>query len=88
MHSQIPAKISYEAASTIPVALAAAYVGLFNTKPHGLQLPEPLEPSQRGKLAGTPLVVLGGSGSVGQYGKKISLFYYVGTRQTNLTNVR
>jgi len=61
--------MTYEAASTIPLALATAYVGLFNAKPHGFQFPAPLEPLQRGRMAGTPLVVLGGSSSVGQFGK-------------------
>lgn len=66
--AKIPTKVSYEEASTIPVALAAAYVGMFHpTRLHGLQLSPPLEHSQRGQMAGTPFVVLGGSSSVGQF---------------------
>ncbi|KAF8072226.1 chaperonin 10-like protein [Lyophyllum atratum] len=65
--AKIPATLSVEEASTIPVALTAAYVGLYNSKPYGLELAWPLDPSNRGKYSGTPIVILGGASSVGQY---------------------
>ncbi|KAF8228335.1 hypothetical protein L208DRAFT_1379406 [Tricholoma matsutake] len=46
--------------STTILVTAAAYVGMFHpTKLRGLQFSLPLEPSQRGQMAGTPFVVLG-----------------------------
>ena len=71
---QIPAKLSYEDASTIPVALTISYLEVFRTKFGGMQFSAPPEPSQRGQLAGTPVVVLGGSSSVGQYGESVAHF--------------
>ncbi|RDB29126.1 Zinc-type alcohol dehydrogenase-like protein C2E1P3.01 [Hypsizygus marmoreus] len=65
--AKIPSNLSFDAVSTIPVALTAAYVGLYHYGPYGLELASPLDPSNRGKYAGNPLVVLGGSSSVGQY---------------------
>jgi len=65
--SKIPSKLSFEEVSTIPVAFTAAYVGLYNHKPYGLELVWPLESADRGKYSGTPIVVLGGASSVGQY---------------------
>ncbi|KAG5720977.1 Zinc-type alcohol dehydrogenase-like protein C2E1P3.01 [Termitomyces sp. T112] len=65
--AKIPMKFSYEDVATIPVALTAAYVGLYNTKPYGLQLARPTESANHGKYAGKPIIVLGGSSSVGQF---------------------
>ncbi|KAG6917715.1 hypothetical protein DXG01_001366 [Tephrocybe rancida] len=64
--AKIPAKTSFEDAATIPVALTAAYVGLYNKKPHGLGLKWPTEIANQGKYAGKPIIVLGGASSVGQ----------------------
>ncbi|KAF8886002.1 GroES-like protein [Infundibulicybe gibba] len=65
--SKIPPNISYDEAASIPVALTAAYVGLYHKVPHGIGLTPPVEESGRGKYSGKPLVVIGGSSSVGQY---------------------
>ncbi|KAG6917713.1 hypothetical protein DXG01_001364 [Tephrocybe rancida] len=65
--AKIPAKLSFEDVATIPVALATAYVGLYNKKPHGLDLKWPTETANQGKYAGKPIVVLGGASSVGQF---------------------
>ncbi|RDB28751.1 Dehydrogenase azaJ [Hypsizygus marmoreus] len=66
--AKIPPGVSFESAATIPVALAAAVVGLYNTKPHhGAGYTPPFEPSARGKYAGKPIVIIGGASSVGQY---------------------
>jgi len=64
---RIPANISYEEASTLPVGLAAAYLGLYNDAPHGNALKPPVNASAKGKYSGTPFVLLGGATSVGQY---------------------
>ena len=60
---------SYDGASTLPVALTAAYVCLYNQPPKGLALVPPVSPEGKGKYAGNPIVILGGSSSVGQNGK-------------------
>ena len=69
IHFEIPENISYEQAATIPLALTTAYTGLYSKKPYGGGLEAPVEPTAVGKYAGSPIVVLGGSSSVGQYGK-------------------
>ena len=71
---QIPAKLSYEDASTIPVALTISYLEVFRSRFGGMQFTAPPEPSQRGQLAGTPVVGLGGSSSVGHYGESFAHF--------------
>ncbi|KAF6755329.1 chaperonin 10-like protein [Ephemerocybe angulata] len=66
--AKIPDNVTYEEASSIPVGFTAAYVGLYNTTPgKGLGYDVPITPETKGKYAGVPLVVLGGSSSVGQY---------------------
>lgn len=64
---QIPAKLSYDEAATIPAGIVAAYLGLYNTAPKGFAFSPPLEASARGLYSGKPLIVLGGSSNVGQY---------------------
>jgi len=68
---QIPSNISYDEAASIPVAIIAAYVGLYNRRPYGLGLDAPIIPSTVGKYSGNPIVVFGGSSSVGQSGMYI-----------------
>lgn len=62
---QIPSTVSFEQAATIPVGSAAAFIGLYGP---GLPFTAPWVEGGRGKYAGKPVVVLGGSSSVGQYG--------------------
>ncbi|KJA20536.1 hypothetical protein HYPSUDRAFT_188618 [Hypholoma sublateritium FD-334 SS-4] len=64
--AKIPPNISYDEASTFPVAINVVYVGLYNVHPYGLGFTPPISASTRGIYAGTPLVVLGGATSVGQ----------------------
>ncbi|GJE89864.1 zinc-binding alcohol dehydrogenase family protein [Phanerochaete sordida] len=64
--AKIPENLSFEQASTIPVTLATAAVGLYSPKPLGVALDAPWEAGGRGKYAGEPIVVIGGSSSVGQ----------------------
>lgn len=65
--TKIPENISFEQAATIPLALTTAYTGLYSNKPYGGGLEAPVEPIAVGKYAGSAIVVLGGSSSVGQY---------------------
>jgi D-arabinose 1-dehydrogenase-like Zn-dependent alcohol dehydrogenase len=59
------------------VALTAAYIGLYTQNPYGLGVVPPVTPEGEGKYAGNPIVILGGSSSVGQNGK---LRYYLSPR--------
>lgn len=65
--AKIPPNLSFDQASTIPLTLATAALGLYNTKPAGLGLAAPWEADGRGKYAGEPIIVIGGSSAVGQH---------------------
>ncbi|TEB33480.1 GroES-like protein [Coprinellus micaceus] len=65
--AKIPPNVSSDEASTIPVAFTAAYVGLYNVKPHGMGFDTPVHTGARGKYKDTPIVILGGASSLGQY---------------------
>jgi len=64
---KVPDNITLDEAATLPVGLPTAFVGLYNDKPHGAGLTSPFTSAGQSKYSGKPLVVLGGSGSVGQY---------------------
>ncbi|KZT00564.1 GroES-like protein [Laetiporus sulphureus 93-53] len=76
--AKVPSNVSLEQASTIPLGLATAAVGLFqhNAKSGSVGLYPPWEEGGEGKYSGKPIVVLGGSSSVGQYA--IQLAKYAG----------
>lgn len=63
---KLPDNWNYDDAATLNVSFVAAYLGLFNKPPNGHGLPNPLAGAQ-GQCAGQSIVILGGSGSVGQY---------------------
>ncbi|KAF9463953.1 chaperonin 10-like protein [Collybia nuda] len=65
--AKIPSNISLEEAASIPVAIGATVIGLYNPKPQGAGLVAPFEASKRGHEAGKPFFVFGGATSVGQY---------------------
>ena len=68
---QLPDNLTFDQASTIPLTLATAALGLYNKKQEpngGLGLYPPWEEGGRGKYAGQPIVIIGGSSSVGQHG--------------------
>lgn len=65
---QIPDNLSYEEAATLPIALATAYLGLYNEPPSGLGLKSFLSPGGEGAYTGQAIFVSAGSGSVGQVG--------------------
>ncbi|KAF8650052.1 hypothetical protein AX16_005442 [Volvariella volvacea WC 439] len=60
---KIPANISYDEASSIPVAFNAAYLCLYDK----LGFEPPTKKSALGKYKGTPILIIGGATSVGQY---------------------
>ena len=62
--------MAYEAASTIPLGLATAALGMYNVDNTNSSagLFPPWEPSGRDRYLGKAFVVLGGSASVGHYG--------------------
>jgi len=64
--AKIPHGVSYDAAATIPVVLSTSYVALHHSVPRGLGIPAPTSSTQS-KVSKTPIVVLGGGGSVGQF---------------------
>ncbi|CCL98621.1 uncharacterized protein FIBRA_00623 [Fibroporia radiculosa] len=63
---QIPDFMSFDDAAAVPLCLATAAMGLFN-KVHGIGLFPPWENGGRGLYHGKPLVVVGGSSTVGQF---------------------
>ncbi|THV02596.1 GroES-like protein [Dendrothele bispora CBS 962.96] len=64
--AKIPDNISDEVAASVPVGLLAAWIGLYNDQ-HGAGYPHPLVDESKFKPISKPLLVLGGSSSVGQY---------------------
>ncbi|KAG6852873.1 hypothetical protein C0991_008453 [Blastosporella zonata] len=65
--AKIPNFLSFEAAATIPVCLTAAFLGLYNSKPHGAGYAPPFRPSAAGRYTHKPILIFGGAGSVGQF---------------------
>ncbi|KAI0040040.1 GroES-like protein, partial [Auriscalpium vulgare] len=71
--AKIPDSLSFDQAATIPLGLGTAALGLYGKRdpkaerggPAGLIAP--WDEGGRGKFAGKPAVVIGGSSSVGQY---------------------
>ncbi|KAG2018322.1 biotin/lipoyl attachment:Carbamoyl-phosphate synthase subunit L [Coprinopsis cinerea AmutBmut pab1-1] len=64
--AKIPDGFSYDDAATLPTALTTAYLGLYNIHPIGLGLTPLFNPGGKGAYVDTPLVINGGSSSVGQ----------------------
>ena len=71
---QIPDTLSFDQASTIPLGLATAAIGLYQKKKErgGLELVAPWVQGGRGKYAGQAIFITGGASSVGQYGTSLS----------------
>ncbi|KAG5719568.1 Zinc-type alcohol dehydrogenase-like protein C2E1P3.01, partial [Termitomyces sp. T112] len=65
--AKIPNFLSFEAAATIPVCLTAAFLGLYNSTPHGAGYTPPFRSSAVGKYTQKPILIFGGAGSVGQF---------------------
>ncbi|KAJ3545784.1 hypothetical protein NMY22_g2297 [Coprinellus aureogranulatus] len=65
--AKIPPNLTYDDAATIPVAMTAPYVGLYNEIPYGFGFDTPVRPENRAKYRGVPILILGGSSAVGQF---------------------
>lgn len=76
----IPDSISYDEAGTLPLALSTAYVGMYNTLPHGIELKPFTAPGGTGAYSGQAIFISGGPSSVGQAAiqfAKLSGFSYI-----------
>ncbi|KAF7978889.1 hypothetical protein HWV62_44391 [Athelia sp. TMB] len=65
--AKLPPSVSVEQAASLPIGLTTAAVGLYQKENYGAGLTAPWEQGGKGKYEGKPLVVLGGSSSVGAY---------------------
>ncbi|EJD07036.1 GroES-like protein [Fomitiporia mediterranea MF3/22] len=66
--AKLPDNIPFDEAASIPVGIATAAVGLYGDRPAGVQKYTPCwEEGGEGLYRGNPIVVFGGSSSVGQY---------------------
>ena len=70
MPIQIPDNITFDQAASVPLGLATVVCGLWShhAEASSLDFPAPWEEGGATKFAGKPAVIVGGSGSVGQYG--------------------
>ncbi|EPQ51058.1 GroES-like protein [Gloeophyllum trabeum ATCC 11539] len=64
--TKIPVGLSFDEASTLPSSAISAAFGLYNPLPRGAGLTPPWEAGGREKHAGKPILIFGGSSSVGQ----------------------
>ncbi|KAI0760994.1 GroES-like protein [Trametes elegans] len=69
--AKIPDNITFEQAATVPLALTTTFMGLYNQSPApenlGLRLKPIWDPEGATAYAGTPVLIVGGAGSLGQY---------------------
>ena len=80
----MPSNISFDEAASVPLGLATAAVGLYADRPTGVQKYKPAwEEGGEGLYRGKPIVVFGGSTSVGQYGKNCRYIYILRDRSTD-----
>ncbi|KAA1477141.1 GroES-like protein [Dentipellis sp. KUC8613] len=74
--AKIPDSLSFDEASTIPLGVSTAAGGMYQEVrskwPDGAQLFPPWEQGGRGKYHDQPIVVIGGSSSVGQYALQLA----------------
>ncbi|THH31503.1 hypothetical protein EUX98_g2684 [Antrodiella citrinella] len=67
--TKIPENLTFDQAASVPLGLATAAIGLYNKRweSGGAELVAPWKEGGRGKYAGQPIFIAGGSSSVGQY---------------------
>ncbi|KAF9002308.1 chaperonin 10-like protein [Cyathus striatus] len=65
--AKIPSTWSYDQAASVPTCLFTVWTGLYNNEAHGFNLVAPHDSSSSGKYDNTPIVILGGASSVGQF---------------------
>jgi NADPH:quinone reductase-like Zn-dependent oxidoreductase len=66
--AQVPRSLSLDQASTIACGLGTAAIGMYGTT-NGIGLIPPWDRNGWSKYKGWPILILGGAGSVGNYGK-------------------
>lgn len=66
--TQVPRSLSFDQAATISCGISTAAIGLYGTV-NGINLIPPWERGGYSKYKGWPILILGGAGSVGNYGK-------------------
>jgi NADPH:quinone reductase-like Zn-dependent oxidoreductase len=68
---QIPDNLTFDQASTVPLGITTAAIGLYQEKRErgGAGLVAPWADGGRRKYAGQAIYIPGGSSSVGQYGR-------------------
>ncbi|KAI0080913.1 GroES-like protein [Panus rudis PR-1116 ss-1] len=77
--AKLPSTLNFDQGATVPLGLTTAFTALYGDKweQGGAELPPPWRPEGRGTFAGQPIVIIGGSSSVGSYviqGAKLSGF--------------
>ncbi|OAX42517.1 GroES-like protein [Rhizopogon vinicolor AM-OR11-026] len=65
--AKIPENISFDQAASVQVAIIPFIVGLYAQQPEGLAHLAPWEEGGKDKYAGRPIVIMGGTSSLGQY---------------------
>ncbi|CAL1717200.1 unnamed protein product [Somion occarium] len=67
--AKIPDNVTFDQAATVPLGIFTSVVGLYahGWECGGVGLTPPWKPGGRGKYVGQPVVIFGGSSSVGQY---------------------
>lgn len=68
-HQKIPDGISFDEAASVPLALATVVMALWAKTDRSIQLIPPWKEGGLTAYARKPIFILGGSSSVGQYGK-------------------
>jgi NADPH:quinone reductase-like Zn-dependent oxidoreductase len=76
---QIPDKLSYSQAASLPLALATAAIGLYAERPSGAGLNPSFAIDSSINYYGQAALVIGGATSVGQYGEFSKTFYQMHT---------
>ncbi|KAF8450258.1 chaperonin 10-like protein [Boletus edulis BED1] len=66
---KIPPSISFEQAASVSAGFTPFAVATYAQQPAGLGFTPPFEEGGLGKYANQPIVIMGGAGSLGQYGK-------------------
>jgi len=67
--------MKFEAAAALPIGISTAAMGLYHLV-HGGGFQAPWEEGGRDKYPGKPIVLLGGSGSIGSYCTSMNPFFH------------
>ncbi|KAH8074797.1 GroES-like protein [Cristinia sonorae] len=70
--AKIPDNLSFDQAATVPLALVTSAIGLYSETRLGAGLVAPWKEGGAGKYNGQPIVIFGGSSSLGQYALQLA----------------